>query len=119
MLKSSEAVTTLEIQGARTYFVILFSGEMVKFTVIHILTIRPVIKKFQLGLAMLYVFGSTEQPFLRMIMCIEYSCHKGRPVYVFKLNLSVTIHTMISCDISYEIFQKGSFQMRRLKSTLL
>ena len=30
MLKASKAVTTLEIQGARTYFVILFSGEMVK-----------------------------------------------------------------------------------------
>ena len=29
MLKVSKAVTTLEIQGARTYFVILLSGEMV------------------------------------------------------------------------------------------
>ena len=29
MLKASKSVKTLEIQGARTYFVILFSGEMV------------------------------------------------------------------------------------------
>ena len=29
MLKESKSVKTLEIQGARTYFVILFSGEMV------------------------------------------------------------------------------------------
>ena len=29
MLKASKSVQTLEIQGARTYFVILFSGEMV------------------------------------------------------------------------------------------
>ena len=30
MLKTSKSVKTLEIQGARTYFVILFSGEMVQ-----------------------------------------------------------------------------------------
>ena len=30
MLKTSKSVKTLEIQGARIYFVILFSGEMVK-----------------------------------------------------------------------------------------
>ena len=29
MLKASKSVKTLEIRGARTYFVIVFSGEMV------------------------------------------------------------------------------------------